>query len=99
MKIRNKISLTFILLLIFGVTAVSSYAILFIRNYLLEEGERTIKSHAEWISLTISNAWDDDVDLDKVADIQNVSGYEIVIYDEEGGLLYASISSGIGPDP
>jgi len=28
MKIRNKISLTFILLLIFGVTAVSSYAIL-----------------------------------------------------------------------
>lgn len=99
MKIRNKISLTFILLLIFGVTAVSSYAILFIRNYLLEEGERTIKSHAEWISLTISNAWDDDVDLDKVADIQNVSGYEIVIYDEEGGLLYASIPSGIGPDP
>lgn len=99
MKIRNKISLTFILLLIFGVTAVSSYAILFIRNYLLEEGERTIKSHAEWISLTIPNAWDDDVDLDKVADIQNVSGYEIVIYDEEGGLLYASISSGIGPDP
>ena len=99
MKIRNKISLTFILLLIFGVTAVSSYAILFIRNYLLEEGERTIKSHAEWIALTISNAWDDDVDLDKVADIQNISGYEIVIYDEDGGLLYASISSDIGPDP
>ncbi|HAC14846.1 MAG TPA: two-component sensor histidine kinase [Bacteroidetes bacterium] len=99
MKIRNKISLTFILLLIFGVTAVSSYAILFIRNYLLEEGERTIKSHAEWISLTISNAWDNDVDLNKVAAIQNVSGYEIVIYDEDGGLLFASISSNIGPDP
>lgn len=90
MKIRNKISLTFILLLIFGVTAVSSYAIMFIRNYLLEEGRKTIIAHAEWMSLTVAQAWEEDVDLDKLKEIQTASGYSIMLFGEQGDLLFSS---------
>lgn len=98
MKIRNKISLTFILLLIFGVTAVSSYAIMFIRNYLLEEGRQTILKHAEWMSLTVGEAWNDDVDLDKLQMIQEASGYKITIFGREGELLFGSDTRGPGPE-
>jgi signal transduction histidine kinase len=97
-KIRNKISLTFILLLIFGVTAVSSYAIMFIRNYLLEEGRQTIISHAEWMSLTVAEAWVDDVDLGKLREIQSASGYEISVFGAEGDLLFGSDTRGPGPE-
>jgi signal transduction histidine kinase len=98
MKIRNKISLTFILLLIFGVTAVSSYAIMFIRNYLLEEGRQTVIKHAEWMSLTVAEAWEDDVDLDKLRLIQIASGYDITIFGEDGDLLFGSDTRGPGPE-
>src|SRR5690606_18308067 len=97
-KIRNKISLTFILLLIFGVTAVSSYAIMFIRNYLLEEGRQTVIRHAEWMSLTVAEAWEDDVDLDKLRLIQEASGYDITIFGEDGDLLFGSDTRGPGPE-
>ena len=90
MKIRNKISLTFILLLIFGVTAVSSYAIMFIRNYLLEEGRATMMTHAAWMRLTVAEAWDEDVDLDKLREIQAASGYSITVFGAEGDLLFGS---------
>lgn len=98
MKIRNKISLTFILLLIFGVTAVSSYAIMFIRNYLLEEGRQTIVAQAEWMSLTVAEAWDEDVDLDKLQEIQAASGYSITLFGAEGDLLFSSDVNRLGAE-
>jgi signal transduction histidine kinase len=97
MKIRNKISLTFILLLIFGVTAVSSYAIMFIRNYLLEEGRRTIISHAEWMAQTVGSAWYDDGDRVKIREIQAISGYSISLYEHSGSLLYSTNTISTGP--
>jgi signal transduction histidine kinase len=97
MKIRNKISLTFILLLVFGVTAVSSYAILFIRNYLIEEGQTTIYNHAIWLGKTIVELRAEDEFFDaKIAELQEISGYEIILhYDQElsGLMSYLSDSN------
>jgi signal transduction histidine kinase len=84
MKIRNKISLTFILLLVFGVTAVSSYAILFIRNYLLEEGEKTIYNHAIWLGKTMDELRYEDEFFDaKISELEQISGYTIKLYFEQ----------------
>jgi len=42
MNIQSRLSLIFITLLIFGVTAVSSYSIVFIRDYLLTSGTKRL---------------------------------------------------------
>ncbi len=76
----------------------SSYAIMFIRNYLLEEGRQTIIAHAEWMSLTVSEAWEEDVDLDKLREIQAASGYVIMVFGEDGDLLFGSEVRRPGPE-
>jgi signal transduction histidine kinase len=84
MKIRSKISLTFVMLLIFGVTAVSSYAIMFIRNYLLNEGQETIVEHANWLSYSLEDVRNIDELAERIAILQEMSGYDIRVYDENG---------------
>lgn len=90
MSIRSKLALTFILLLIFGITAISSYSILFIRNYLLEEGERQIESDARWLEVTIQNLPADERFETQLNEAAQISGYRIALYDEEG-VLYAAV--------
>lgn len=79
--------MTFILLLIFGITAISSYAILFIRNYLINEGEQQIMSDAEWLAITIQNVGMDDNFETKLNEAARTSGYQIAVYDEDGNLF------------
>lgn len=103
MKIRNKISITFILLLVFGVTAVSSYAILFIRNYLLQEGEKTIYNHSIWLGKTIDELqFEEDSFEVKISELENISGYYIdLFYDWDISGISDSISitgEGIKPN-
>ncbi|KPP96122.1 MAG: two component signal transduction system histidine kinase [Bacteroidetes bacterium HLUCCA01] len=88
MKIRTKLSLTFISLLIFGVTAVSSYAIMFIRNYLLQEGQQTIQEQARWLALTIQEFPRDGQFMTRLNTLEEVSGYEITVYDGDGVVVY-----------
>lgn len=87
MSIRAKLAWTFILLLIFGITAISSYSILFIRNYLLSEGELQIQNDAEWLSITIENLRLDDHFETNLNEAARTSGYRIAIYDNEGILF------------
>lgn len=87
MSIRGKLAWTFILLLIFGITAISSYSILFIRNYLLTEGEIQILNDAEWLSITIENLRLDDNFETNLNEAARTSGYRIAIYDDEGVLF------------
>lgn len=87
MSIRAKLAWTFILLLIFGITAISSYSILFIRNYLLSEGEIQIQNDAEWLSITIENLRLDDNFETNLNEAARTSGYRISIYDNEGVLF------------
>lgn len=87
MSIRSKLAWTFILLLIFGITAISSYSILFIRNYLLEQGEQEIIHDSEWLAITIQNLRVDDNFETNLNEAARTSGYRLAIYDEEGHLF------------
>lgn len=69
MKIRARLSIVFITLLIFGVTAVSSYSIVFIRNYLLNTGierqARDTENYAIALQETQENSYDEALRLFK----------------------------------
>jgi signal transduction histidine kinase len=90
MSIRSKLAITFILLLIFGITAISSYSILFIRNYLLNEGEQQIVNDTEWLAITIQNFRIDDDFETKLNEAARTSGYRIAVYDSDG-VLFAEV--------
>lgn len=90
MSIRAKLAWTFILLLIFGITAISSYSILFIRNYLLDEGEKQIVNDSEWLAITIQNLRLNDDFETNLNEAARTSGYQISVYDEDG-VLFASV--------
>lgn len=90
MSIRAKLAWTFILLLIFGITAISSYSILFIRNYLLNEGEEQIINDSEWLAITIQNLREGENFETNLNEAARTSGYRLAIFDEEGR-LYAYV--------
>lgn len=90
MSIRAKLAWTFILLLIFGITAISSYSILFIRNFLLEEGENQILNDTEWLAITIQNLRIDEGFETNLNEAARTSGYRIAVYDE-AGILFAEV--------
>lgn len=87
MSIRSKLAWTFILLLIFGITAISSYSILFIRNYLLSEGEEQIINDSEWLAITIQNLRVDGNFETNLNEAARTSGYRLAVYDEDGVLF------------
>ncbi len=87
MKIRSKLSWTFIVLLIFGITAVSSYAILFIRNYMLDAGVEQIVSDARWMEVTVSQIGGEEQLKPQVTRVGRASGYQLVLYDRAGRTL------------
>lgn len=87
MSIRTKIACTFILLLIFGITAISSYSILFIRNYLLDEGENQIINDTEWLAITIENMQVNAGFETNLNEAARTSGYRVAVYDEDGNLF------------
>ncbi len=90
MSIRAKLAWTFILLLIFGITAISSYSILFIRNFLLSEGEKQIINDTRWLAITIQNLRSDEDFETNLNEIASASGYHLAIYDENG-IIYAEV--------
>ncbi len=89
MSIRSKLAWTFILLLIFGITSISSYSILFIRDYLLEEGRIEMKRDTQWLAVTVGNM-SNDAEFDAhFAEAVRTSGYQLALYDSTGQLLNA----------
>jgi signal transduction histidine kinase len=87
MKIRTKLSITFILLLIFGVTAISSYSILFIRGYLLEQAVYNLEQDARWMSLSLEGVGKTFEDQLRLARISSITGYHISVYQHDGTLI------------
>lgn len=87
MTIRSKLAWTFILLLIFGITAISSYSIVFIRDYLLDEGIRQIYRDTRWLALTVEKLSTDEQFTDHFNEIAETSGYQLALYDAGGELL------------
>lgn len=90
MSIRSKLAWTFILLLIFGITAISSYSILFIRNYLLEEGREQIINDSEWLAITIQNLHFEDNFETHLKEAARTSGYHLAVYDIDG-ILFSEV--------
>ncbi|MEX1136635.1 MAG: HAMP domain-containing sensor histidine kinase [Balneolales bacterium] len=90
MNIRSKISLTFILLLIFGVTAVSSYSILFIRAFLLDEGVRQMEEDGRWMVQTIQNLSEGPGFEQRMDQVEQAIRYNLVLFDENGLVLNIS---------
>ncbi|MDZ7773030.1 MAG: HAMP domain-containing sensor histidine kinase [Balneolaceae bacterium] len=89
MSIRSKLAWTFILLLIFGITAISSYSIVFIRNYMLEEGKREMERETRWLAVTVENMADDSAFTRHLREAADISGYRLAVYGEDGALLFA----------
>ncbi|WP_441000973.1 sensor histidine kinase [Fodinibius sp. SL11] len=87
MSIRSKLAWTFILLLIFGITSISSYSILFIRDYLLEEGRVEMERDTRWLAVTASSLADDDEFEKRLLETARTSGYQLAVYDSTGHLL------------
>lgn len=87
MSIRSKLAWTFILLLIFGITAISSYSILFIRNYMLEEGVEQIQKDTQWLAVTIENLSAGDNFEQAFREAAKTSGYQLALYDRDGVLF------------
>jgi signal transduction histidine kinase len=87
MKIRTKLSITFILLLVFGVTAISSYSILFIRGYLLEQAVYNLEQDARWMSLSLEGVGQTFEDQLRLARISSITGYRISVYQNDGTLI------------
>lgn len=100
MKIRSKLAWTFILLLIFGITSISSYSILFIRDYLLEEGRVEMERDTRWLAVTVSNISGDKGFDDRLAETARTSGYQLALYDSTGSLVgnYQSSDTTIAPE-
>ena len=94
MSIRSKLAWTFILLLIFGITAISSYAILFIRDYMLEEGVREMRKDTQWLAVTIQNLPGDEHFERGFREAARISGYQMGLYDNDGILFAAFPDSG-----
>lgn len=94
MKIRTKLALTLIILQVFGITAISSFSILFIRAYLLQDGIDTLKADTEWIvkDLQFTEISDDFLaQTDQIiAKLNEVSGYDFRVYDVDGNFITAT---------
>jgi signal transduction histidine kinase len=87
MKIRGKLALTFTLLLLFGVNGVSSYSIIFIKDFLLKKGVQEIRRDARWMALTIKNLDSNQRFEPNLAYLRGITNYNIALYDQGGKLL------------
>ncbi|MCH8486350.1 MAG: HAMP domain-containing histidine kinase [Candidatus Cyclonatronum sp.] len=88
MRIQFKLSITFVLLLVFGVTAISSYSIVFIRGYLMNQAEQDMRADANQILVTLQLTSKTERDLTEVLPvIGRESIYDIRVFDAEGQLF------------
>jgi len=89
------------LLLIFGITSISSYSILFIRDYLLEEGRVEMERDTRWLAVTAANLADDENFDKRLIKTARTSGYQLAVYDSSGSLInsYRSSDTTITPSP
>lgn len=97
MRIQYKLSITFVLLLVFGVTAISSYSIVFIRGYLMNQAEEGIQADAQQLLTTLQLVRGSEERLTEVLHtIGQTSAYDIRIFDSGGAFIDASFGSSGG---
>ncbi len=93
MKIRTRLALIFILLMIFGVTAVSSFSIMYIRAFLLQSGLEEMIEDARWMSQSLNQTELTDQLHDELTELAEAARYQLHIYDSTGNRLYSGPES------
>ena len=89
MKIRTRLALIFILLMVFGVTAVSSFSILYIRAFLLESGVEDIVEDAEWMKQTINQVDSETEYHAELLEIARSARYHLQIFEGDGERVFS----------
>lgn len=90
MNIQAKLAYTYITLLSIGVIVISSYAILSIRSFLLEEGFEKFESDAHSFANSFKSISSGQDLYDKVELVANLTGYEVALFDSLGFLIAQS---------
>lgn len=84
MKIRSKLAWTYIILLVIGIITISTYSILTIRSYLLDEGIDQFEKDALSMGLAAGSFREDDQFEPKIVELAELSNYEVAVYDRSG---------------
>ena len=87
MNIQAKLAYTYITLLSIGVIVISSYAILSIRSFLLEEGFEKFEADAYSFANSFKSISSGQDLYDKVELVANLTGYEVALFDSLGFFL------------
>lgn len=99
MRIQYKLSITFVMLLVFGVTAISSYSIVFIRGYLMDQAEQDMRTDARQILVSMQLGGDDTTAIRPVLEaIAPGTMYDIRVFNSRGELLDEALRSGAWPE-
>lgn len=94
MRIQYKLSITFVLLLVFGVTAISSYSIVFIRGYLMDQAEQDMRTDARQILVSMQLGGDDATAIRPVLEaIAPGTLYDIRVFNTSSQLIDQSLRS------
>ncbi len=94
MNIQSKLAITYITLLSIGVVLISSYAILSIRSFLLEEGIQNFKNDAHTFAGSFQNNVRNENLYNKARFVSDLTGLNIALFDSVGYQLLAYPDSG-----
>jgi len=100
MRIRTRLTLFLVVLQVVGVTAIASFSILFIRQYLQDERAERLAEYAGRLQVLFQNL-SPEADLSGLlVELHTASGYALVGYDAEGQVLqgHPAVQSAFFPE-
>lgn len=90
MNIQAKLAFVYITLLSIGVIVISSYAILSIRSFLLNEAIQKFESDALTISKSLEEESNNKNIVDRISFVAELTNYNVAVFDSLGSLLTAA---------
>tara|TARA_R110000868_G_scaffold235273_8_gene489129 strand:- start:34050 stop:35456 length:1407 start_codon:yes stop_codon:yes gene_type:complete len=87
MNIQAKLAFVYITLLSIGVVVISSYAILTIRSFLLNEAIQNFEIDAQTISISLEEESTNENLIEKVSFIAELTNYNVALFDSVGQVL------------
>ena len=94
MNIQSKLAVTYITLLSIGVIAISSYAILSIRSFLLEEAIQKFENDAHTFATSFEGSSKDQNLFSEAKFVADLTGYNVAVFDSIGNQLIAYPDTG-----
>lgn len=87
MNIQSKLAAVYIVLLTIGVVVISSYAILTIRTFLLEEAIQNFENDARTFARSLEEEATNENLIEKVSFVSGLTGYDVALFDSVGNIL------------